>query len=119
MPPVQLILKSKAPVGLGVQWVVLRGPWGEARLGAAVRAHCFHEDAPDAAPAPLPLADRDDTNRLLSNKAIHFRYAIHITHSRPLPVDHQWAAECKYVPRNNKQRYAAQYIIKTLRLKLK
>ncbi|XP_050550707.1 cysteine and histidine-rich protein 1 homolog isoform X2 [Spodoptera frugiperda] len=69
----QLILKSKAPVGLGVQWVVLRGPWGEARLGAAVRAHCFHEDAPDAAPAPLPLADRDDTNRLLSNKAIHFR----------------------------------------------
>ncbi|KAH9634575.1 hypothetical protein HF086_006200 [Spodoptera exigua] len=71
---VQLILKSKTSCALGVQWVALRGPWGEARLGAAVRAHSFHEDAPDAAPAPLPLADRGDTNRLLSNKAIHFRY---------------------------------------------
>ncbi|CAH0696111.1 unnamed protein product [Spodoptera exigua] len=69
----QLILKSKTSCALGVQWVALRGPWGEARLGAAVRAHSFHEDAPDAAPAPLPLADRGDTNRLLSNKAIHFR----------------------------------------------
>ncbi|KAJ8717519.1 hypothetical protein PYW08_005918 [Mythimna loreyi] len=69
----QLILKSKTVSGLSVQWVVLRGPYGEARLQPRVCSHTFHDAAPDAAPLPLPLADDADTNRLLSNKAIHFR----------------------------------------------
>lgn len=71
----QLILKSKAVCGVGVQWLVLRGPYGEARLAPAVRAHAFADDSADSPAHPLPLADRGDTNRLLSNKAIHFRYA--------------------------------------------
>ncbi|XP_047030777.1 cysteine and histidine-rich protein 1 homolog isoform X3 [Helicoverpa zea] len=69
----QLILKSKAACALAVQWVALRGPYGEARVRPELAAHSFHDDAPDAPPLPLPLADDNDTNRLLSNKAIHFR----------------------------------------------
>ncbi|XP_026743819.1 cysteine and histidine-rich protein 1 homolog isoform X2 [Trichoplusia ni] len=69
----QLILKSKPAQALGVQWLVLRGPYGEARLRASVSAHSFAEDCADAPPLPLPLLDAADTNRLLSNKAIHFR----------------------------------------------
>ncbi|KAJ0173893.1 hypothetical protein K1T71_010039 [Dendrolimus kikuchii] len=55
------------------QWVVLREPHAELRLRAAVHAHAFGEDSAEAPRAPLPLADPDDANRLLSNKAIHFR----------------------------------------------
>lgn len=75
----QLILKSKSVCALGVQWVVVRGPYGEARFGAAVRAHSFAEDATDSPQLPLPLADKDDTNRLLSNKAIHLRLIMFLT----------------------------------------
>lgn len=53
--------------------MALRGPYGEARVRPELAAHSFHDDAPDAPPLPLPLADDNDTNRLLSNKAIHFR----------------------------------------------
>ncbi|XP_072943019.1 zinc finger TRAF-type-containing protein 1 homolog isoform X1 [Epargyreus clarus] len=68
----QLILKSKTVCPLQLQWVWVRGPFGEAALRAAVCAHAFRDD--DAAPPrALPLADPADTNRLLSNKAIHFR----------------------------------------------
>ncbi|XP_023938376.1 zinc finger TRAF-type-containing protein 1 homolog isoform X2 [Bicyclus anynana] len=68
----QLILKSKPPAPLGVSWTWVRGPWGEARVAPALAAHAFRED--EAAPArALPLADAADANRLLSNKAIHFR----------------------------------------------
>ncbi|XP_049876991.1 cysteine and histidine-rich protein 1 homolog isoform X2 [Pectinophora gossypiella] len=75
----QLIMKSKSAVSLGVQWVVLRGPYGEAALLARPLAHVFADDAADAAPARLPLLDPDDTNRLLSNKAIHFRLIMFLT----------------------------------------
>ncbi|KAJ2938129.1 hypothetical protein O0L34_g3703 [Tuta absoluta] len=69
----QLILKSKCIQPLSLQWVVLRGPYGEAGVAPRVAHHAFAEDAQDAAPLPLPLNDPADTNRLLSNKAIHFR----------------------------------------------
>ncbi|XP_075980916.1 zinc finger TRAF-type-containing protein 1 homolog isoform X2 [Anticarsia gemmatalis] len=75
----QLILKSKTVLALGVQWLALRGPYGEARLRAQLRAHAFSDDAPDAPPHALPLADDNDTNRLLSNKAIHFRLIMFLT----------------------------------------
>lgn len=70
----QLLLKSKPASPLALQWVVVGGPHGQARLAAAPRAHVYREEAGDAPPAPLPLHDPHDTNRLLSNKAIHFRY---------------------------------------------
>ncbi|XP_059048784.1 zinc finger TRAF-type-containing protein 1 homolog [Achroia grisella] len=69
----QVILKSKPSCAVGVQWVWLRGPYGEARLVPRPVAHAFSEADPDAPAQPLPLADPGDTNRLLSNKAIHFR----------------------------------------------
>ncbi|KAG7301784.1 hypothetical protein JYU34_014813 [Plutella xylostella] len=69
----QLILKSKTSCPLPLQWLALRGPYGEAAVRPRVAEHAFAEDAPDSAPQPLPLADPADTNRLLSNKAIHFR----------------------------------------------
>ncbi|KAI5631418.1 hypothetical protein NE865_15869 [Phthorimaea operculella] len=69
----QLILKSKCIQPLSLQWVVLRGPYGEAGVAPRVAHHAFAEDSQDAAPLPLPLNDPADTNRLLSNKAIHFR----------------------------------------------
>lgn len=69
----QLILKSKCMTALGLQWVWLRGPYGEAGVRARIAHHSFGEDAADAPPLPLPLQDAADTNRLLSNKAIHFR----------------------------------------------
>ncbi|XP_045527423.1 cysteine and histidine-rich protein 1 homolog isoform X1 [Pieris brassicae] len=74
----QLILKSKPQCELSVQWVVARGPFGEARLAPRVSSHTFRGDD-DPAPAPLPLADPEDTNRLLSNKAIHFRLLMFLT----------------------------------------
>lgn len=71
----QLILKSKSMAALGLQWLWLRGPYGEAAVRARIAHHTFSEDAADAPPLPLPLHDAADTNRLLSNKAIHFRCA--------------------------------------------
>ncbi|XP_045777779.1 cysteine and histidine-rich protein 1 homolog isoform X2 [Maniola jurtina] len=68
----QLILKSKPPSPVGVWWVWVRGPFGEARVAAALASHAFREDEA-APPRALPLADPADANRLLSNKAIHFR----------------------------------------------
>lgn len=76
---VQLILKSKCVCAVVVQWLVARGPWGEARLAPRLAAHSFRDDDTDAPPQPLPLADAADANRLLSNKAIHFRYTLHYT----------------------------------------
>ncbi|XP_068620039.1 zinc finger TRAF-type-containing protein 1 homolog isoform X2 [Battus philenor] len=69
----QLLLKSKATAALNVQWLCARGPWGEARLAARVAAHCFRDDAPDAPPLPLPLAEPRDANRLLATKPLHCR----------------------------------------------
>ncbi|XP_061720467.1 zinc finger TRAF-type-containing protein 1 homolog isoform X1 [Cydia pomonella] len=69
----QLILKSKTLSPLHVQWVGLRGPYGEAGVRARVQQHVFADDGPEAPPQPLPLRDHADTNRLLANKAIHFR----------------------------------------------
>ncbi|XP_050352754.1 cysteine and histidine-rich protein 1 homolog isoform X2 [Nymphalis io] len=74
----QLILKSKPSSAVSVSWVVVRGPFGEARVSPALATHAFRDD--EAAPArPLPLADGADTNRLLSNKAIHFRLIMFLT----------------------------------------
>ncbi|XP_045502263.1 cysteine and histidine-rich protein 1 isoform X1 [Colias croceus] len=73
----QLILKSKAQCELAVQWVWARGPFGEARVRPRVGAHTYRDDEP--APRPLPLADPDDANRLLANKAIHFRLIMFLT----------------------------------------
>ncbi|XP_039758948.1 cysteine and histidine-rich protein 1 homolog isoform X2 [Pararge aegeria] len=68
----QLILKSKPGGAVGVWWMWARGPFGEARMSASLAQHAFRED--EAAPArALPLADPADANRLLANKAIHFR----------------------------------------------
>ncbi|CAK1553130.1 unnamed protein product [Leptosia nina] len=74
----QLILKSKPQCELAVQWVWARGPFGEARLAPHVGSHTFRDDD-EPAPRPLPLADPDDANRLLSNKAIHFRLIMFLT----------------------------------------
>ncbi|XP_053614980.1 zinc finger TRAF-type-containing protein 1 homolog isoform X1 [Plodia interpunctella] len=69
----QLILKSKTLCPQALQWMWLQGPYGETRVRARVCAHVFRDDASAAPALPLPLADRADTNRLLSNKAVHFR----------------------------------------------
>ncbi|CAH2042759.1 unnamed protein product, partial [Iphiclides podalirius] len=69
----QLMLKSKTGSPLCVQWVVARGPWGEARLEAQVGAHAFRDEAPDAPPRALPLHDPSDANRLLATKPLHCR----------------------------------------------
>ncbi|XP_063386063.1 zinc finger TRAF-type-containing protein 1 homolog [Cydia fagiglandana] len=75
----QLILKSKTLSPLHVQWVGLRGPYGEAGVRARVQQHVFADDGPEAPPQPLPLHDHADTNRLLANKAIHFRLIMFLT----------------------------------------
>ncbi|XP_073953132.1 zinc finger TRAF-type-containing protein 1 homolog isoform X2 [Choristoneura fumiferana] len=75
----QLILKSKTLSPLPVQWVGLRGPYGEAAVRARVAAHSFADDDAEAPAQPLPLADHNDTNRLLGNKAIHFRLIMFLT----------------------------------------
>ncbi|XP_052755665.1 zinc finger TRAF-type-containing protein 1 homolog isoform X2 [Galleria mellonella] len=75
----QVILKSKPSVAVSVQWVWLRGPYGEARVEPRLAAHAFHEAEPDAPPLPLPLADPGDANRLLANKAIHLRLTMFLT----------------------------------------
>ncbi|KAL0820042.1 hypothetical protein ABMA28_006001 [Loxostege sticticalis] len=69
----QIILKSKPASALQLQWVWLRGPYGEAACAPRALAHAFSDDAPDSPPLPLPLADPADANRLLLNKAIQFR----------------------------------------------
>ncbi|XP_028172700.1 cysteine and histidine-rich protein 1-like isoform X2 [Ostrinia furnacalis] len=69
----QIILKSKPSSPLPLQWLWLRGPYGEAACTPRALAHAFSDDAPDAPPLPLPLADPADANRLLLNKAIQFR----------------------------------------------
>lgn len=69
----QLIMKSKPMGTCTVQWVVVSGPLGEARLAARLAHHAFSELQPDAPPAVLPLVRRSDANRLLANKALHFR----------------------------------------------
>ncbi|CAK1584980.1 unnamed protein product [Parnassius mnemosyne] len=69
----QLILKSKTSAPLSVQWVCTRGPWGEVRFAARVAAHSFRDDATDAPPLPLPLAEPRDANRLLATKPLHCR----------------------------------------------
>ncbi|KAI8419700.1 hypothetical protein MSG28_008388 [Choristoneura fumiferana] len=61
------------------QWVGLRGPYGEAAVRARVAAHSFADDDAEAPAQPLPLADHNDTNRLLGNKAIHFRLIMFLT----------------------------------------
>ncbi|KAM3959363.1 zinc finger TRAF-type-containing protein 1 homolog [Aphomia sociella] len=75
----QVILKSKTVCPVCVQWVCLRGPYGEARVLPRPLAHAFHEADADAPPQPLPLHDLADTNRLLANKAIHFRLIMFLT----------------------------------------
>ncbi|XP_013192652.1 zinc finger TRAF-type-containing protein 1 homolog isoform X2 [Amyelois transitella] len=75
----QLIMKSKSVCPLSVQWVWLRGPYGEARVRPRVAAHAFREDAADAPALPLPLADARHADRLLASKAVHFRLIMFLT----------------------------------------
>ncbi|CAH0764079.1 unnamed protein product [Diatraea saccharalis] len=79
----QLILKSKTSSPVVVQWAWLRGPFGEAALRPRLQQHAFADAAADAPPQPLPLADPADANRLLSNKAIHFRCDTALRHIPP------------------------------------
>lgn len=67
----QVVLKSKPSSPLSLQFVALRGPYGEGELRPAIHAHVFAtEDS--TIPHSLSLHPHD-ANRLLANKAIHLR----------------------------------------------
>lgn len=77
----QLILKSKSVFRMSIQYVALRGPYGEAHMSPRVHAYTFGGDdaTSEAPPVPLPLGDSRETNSLLSNKAINFRLIMFLT----------------------------------------
>ncbi|GBP31951.1 Cysteine and histidine-rich protein 1 homolog [Eumeta japonica] len=84
-----LILKTKSPCALCLQYVAVRGPCGEVEVRPRVYAHTFPaEGGVDAPPQLLPLADPADANRLLASKAIHLR-GIGLMEGREEGVGHQ------------------------------
>ncbi|XP_050305751.1 cysteine and histidine-rich protein 1 homolog isoform X2 [Anthonomus grandis grandis] len=69
----QLILKSKSPTPLSLNYVVLRGPVGDIKVKPRIYEFDFTEQNNESPYVSLPLPDTAECNRLLAAKTINFR----------------------------------------------
>ena len=72
-PVRQLILKSKVSQPLSVQYLVLRGPFGDARVAPAIYSHEFSDSQPESEFQRLPLPDAAECNRMLAARSVNIR----------------------------------------------
>ncbi|XP_033103839.1 cysteine and histidine-rich protein 1-like [Anneissia japonica] len=69
----QLILKSKINSTVDVHFVVLKGPFGDAKIKPLIHRFDFSSDKSECPYNFLPLLDSNECNKLLSAKTINFR----------------------------------------------
>ncbi|XP_043243407.1 cysteine and histidine-rich protein 1 homolog isoform X3 [Amphibalanus amphitrite] len=69
----QLILKSKVSQPMSVQYLVLRGPFGDARVAPAIYSHEFSDSQPESEFQRLPLPDSAECNRMLAARSVNIR----------------------------------------------
>ncbi|OXA65164.1 Cysteine and histidine-rich protein 1 [Folsomia candida] len=69
----QLILKTKPSSNLDVSFVVLKGPFGDMKVNPSINRFEFSEQNNESPYFHLPINESSEVNRLLSQKAVHFR----------------------------------------------
>ncbi|KAK9720309.1 TRAF-type zinc finger [Popillia japonica] len=69
----QLILKSRISCPLNINFVILRGPFGDMKIHPRIYRFDFTEEANESPYMPLSLPDTAECNRLLAAKTINFR----------------------------------------------
>ena len=69
----QLVLKSKVNTPINLQYVALKGPYGEMRVNPIVYNFEFSNDNTETEYKELPLVDSIECNKLLAAKTINMR----------------------------------------------
>lgn len=69
----QLILKSKVSGPLSVQFLILKGPFGDMKIRPRVYHFEFTDEKNESPYYHMPLQDSCECNRLLAAKVINFR----------------------------------------------